>query len=147
MRRRLGIVVLVPAAAALIVGALGLLPEAAAAGSGPISVTPYQGFNAALARAPYVTDLTPTSAEGTWATTLSPPDTISWRGVAVCTADTATVPSTQPLSYPAAGALASVTAREFNVGSISEYQSSVELTGLAPSTTYCYRVYGPGRRR
>ena len=38
------------------------LPSALAAGPNPIPVTPFAGFNATLMRAPYVTDLTQTSA-------------------------------------------------------------------------------------
>jgi hypothetical protein len=144
VRSRLGIAVLALAAAALAVGALGLMPGTAAAAPGPIPVTPYSGFNAALTRAPYVTDLTQTSAEVNWGTSLSPLGTISWGTGGDCTTNSAPVPSTLPLSYPAAGTPATVTAREFTVGSVDEYQSSVELTGLAPSTTYCYRVYGAG---
>ena len=42
----------------------------AATTPGPVAVTPYSGFNALLTRAPYVTDLTQTSADVTWATTM-----------------------------------------------------------------------------
>ena len=42
---------------------------ATATGPGPIAVTPYSGFNPILTRAPYVTDLTQTSADVNWATT------------------------------------------------------------------------------
>jgi len=57
----------------------------------------------------------------------------------------ATVPSSLPNSYPAAGTPTSITAPEFNVVSgTNEYQSTVVLTGLTASTTYCYRPLGPG---
>src|SRR5712664_2506307 len=58
---------------ALVVLAAAALPAAAGAadhgsGPGPLPTTPYSGFNSVLARAPYVTDLTQTSAVVTWAT-------------------------------------------------------------------------------
>ena len=48
----------------------------------PIPVTPYSGFGAGLSRAPYVTDLTQTSAYVNWATTTSNPGSVQ---VAVAT--------------------------------------------------------------
>src|SRR3954452_13496351 len=48
----------------------------ASAGDTPVPITPYSGFNPTLARAPYVTDLTQTSAYVTWATTSQTPGSI-----------------------------------------------------------------------
>lgn len=126
------------------VGAWGLSAVEASASTTPLSVAPYSGFNPDLTRAPYLTDLTQTSVEANWATNQSALGTISWGPLGSCTANSETVPSSLPFSYPAAGTPSSVTAREFTVGSASEYQSSVQLSGLSPSTTYCYRVYGAG---
>src|ERR1019366_7249685 len=38
----------------------------------------------------------------------------------------------------------SITGRQFTVGSSSEFQSTVVLTGLTASTTYCYRIFSGG---
>ncbi|HEY5098133.1 MAG TPA: fibronectin type III domain-containing protein [Acidimicrobiales bacterium] len=124
------------------------LQSATAAGPNPIAVTPFAGFNATLTRAPYVTDLTQTGADVNWATTVSPvtnPGTLQWGPLGSCTAHTTTVPATLPNSFPAAGTPTSITGSAFSVVSgTNEYQSTVVLTGLSPSTTYCYRPLGPG---
>ncbi len=144
VRQRSGAAVLAIATGALALGALGLLSTATAVSVDPVPVTPYQGFNAALTRAPYLTDLTQTSVEVNWAMTPSAVGSVSWGPLASCTANTVKAPSTLPVSYPAAGTPPSVTGREFSVGSVHEYQNSVELSGLAADTTYCYRVYSGG---
>jgi Calcineurin-like phosphoesterase/Putative Ig domain len=136
-------VLVVVAVAATVVAAS--VQTAGAAGPAPIAVTPFAGFNASLTRAPYVTDLTQTGADVNWATTVSSPGTLQWGPLGSCTAHTATVPPALPNSYPAAGTPTSITNPEFNVVSgTNEYQSTVVLTGLSPSTTYCYRPLGPG---
>ncbi len=119
------------------------ITRVAAATDTPIPVTPYSGFDASLTRAPYMTDLTQTSVDVTWATTSSTVGTLKW-GTSTsgnCTANTVTVPSSLPLSYPAAGTPPSITGRQFTVGSTSEFQSTVAITGLTASTKYCYRVF------
>ena len=131
--------------ASIITVAVLPLQSALAAGPSPIAVTPFSGFNSSLTRAPYVTDLTQTGADVNWASTSSKPGTLEWGPLGDCTANLATVPSSLPDSYPAAGTPTSITNPEFNVVSgTNEYQSSVVLTGLSPSTTYCYRPLGPG---
>jgi hypothetical protein len=57
------------AAVAMAAAALPVTAWASGYGSGPgpIPTTPYSGFNPVLARAPYVTDLSQTSAVVTWA--------------------------------------------------------------------------------
>jgi len=105
-------------------------------GPGPIAVTPYGGFNTVLARAPYVTDLTQTSAVVTWATNPDIHGTLYYGPSGSCTANSIAVVSgmvTQvrvspnpPTTYPAR----------------YDYQSSVPITGLSPSTIYCYEVLG-----
>ena len=47
--------------------------HANAATDAPLPVTPYSGFDPSLTRAPYVTDLTQTSAYVNWATNSSSP--------------------------------------------------------------------------
>ena len=144
-RRRRVLPALVTVAAVMATVAVVPLTAATAAGPGPIAVTPFAGFNSTLTRAPYVTDLTQTGADVNWATTSSTPGTLEWGPLGNCTAHVATVPSSLPNSYPAAGTPTSITAPEFNVVSgTNEYQSTVVLTGLTASTTYCYRPLGPG---
>jgi len=133
-------------ATALGVGVLAtmvpVITDAGAASDTPVPVTPYGGFNPILTRAPYVTDLAQTSADVTWATTNASagPDTLEWGPSGSCTTNHLTVPSSLPLSYPAAGTPPSITGRQFTVGSISERQSTAVVTGLTASTKYCYRV-------
>jgi hypothetical protein len=107
-------------------------------GPGPLPTVPYSGFNPLLARAPYVTDLTQTSAVVTWATNPDIYGTLYYGPVGDCMASSVPVvsgmvtpvrvspnpPSTYPIRY--------------------DYQSSVPVTGLNPSTTYCYEVFGSG---
>ncbi len=117
-------------AAAIIAGAAATGPvrNAGAAGSAPVSVNPFSGFDSSLTRAPYVTDLTQSSADVVWGTLPSSDHgTLKWGPSGSCTSNTAQIAATQ----------------EFTVQSTSEDQSTVTLTGLAPSTTYCYRVYSP----
>ena len=61
-------------------------------GPGPIPVTPYSGFNPVLARAPYVTDLTQTSAVVTWATNPDIHGTLYYGPPGNCTANSVAVP-------------------------------------------------------
>jgi len=148
-RRRYGRSSAIALATIGIVATVAIFPlqSATAAGPNPIAVTPFAGFNATLTRAPYVTDLTQTGADVTWATTVSPvtnPGTLQWGPLGSCTAHTTTVPATLPNSYPAAGTPTSITGSAFTVASTTEYQSTVVLTGLSAGTTYCYRPLGPG---
>jgi len=130
-------------------------PPVGATGPAPVSVTPYSGFNPLLSRAPYLSDLTQTSVEVNWAETTSDPTLgayaslagyVAWgRAGTSCNANTAPVPSSLPTLVPASDTPASVTGREFTVGTVTpvtEYQSSVRLTGMSPGSSYCYRVFG-----
>jgi len=145
-RRFLPIVLIVAAttAAAIVVP----VQPALAAGLSPIPVTPLSGYNSTLLRAPYVTDLTQTSADVNWATSVSnvtSPGALQWGPLGSCTAHTTAVPAKLPNSYPAAATPTSITGSAYTVVSgSSEYQSTVVITGLSPSTTYCYRPLGPG---
>ncbi len=121
----------------------GAAPDAGAADA-PVSTTPYSGNDATLTRAPYVTDLTQTSAAVTWATLASAGSTggtLTWGTGTSCTANVVPVPQSLPTLVPAADSPSSATGRQFTVGSISELQSTAEITGLSPSTTYCYRIF------
>ena len=137
-------------AVAAVVGTFGAIfvPSASAAGPGPIPVTPFAGFNCTLMRAPYVTDLTQTSADVNWATSVSnvtSPGSLQWGPAGNCTAHLTPVPANLPNSFPSAGTPTSITGSAYTVVSgTNEYQSTVVLTGLSPSTKYCYRPLGPG---
>ena len=132
------------------------IPMLDASGAGvdqPLSVTPYSGFAPSLTRAPYVTDLTQNSAYINWATSSNIrgsvmvvpasggvcPTTVSWSPSAIG-ATTSLPGPVNPTS--AAGTMTgwafTVTG---NLGSTSEYQSSVPVGGLSPGTQYCYSVF------
>ncbi len=130
------------AALAIAAAAFVTLPVlgAGAAGGNPVSVTPYSGFNSLLSRAPYVTDLTQTSADVTWASTNSTAGTLKWGTGSNCTANTVSVPPNLP-TLVGGPSPTSATNRDFTVVSTTEWQSTVPITGLQASTTYCYRVY------
>ena len=128
------------AAVVLMAAALPATASASGYGSGPgpVLTTPYSGFNSALARAPYVTDLTQTSAVVTWATNPDILGTLYYGPLGNCTASSVPVVSgmisqvrvspNPPTTYPGR----------------YDYQSSVLVTGLTPGTTYCYEVFGSG---
>ena len=133
------------ALAAIVIAAVALpIAPAGAAGPGPIAVAPYSGYNSLLTRVPYLTDLTQTSVDVTWATTSSVAGAAEWGPLGSCTAHSTPVPSTLPSLVPRSGSPASATARQFTVGTVSEYQSTVVLSGLAPGSAYCYRVLSGG---
>jgi hypothetical protein len=146
-RRRLVAVALATAAITAAVFVATLEP-AFAAGPRPIPVTPFSGYNPTLLRAPYVTDLTQTSADVNWATSVSnvtSPGSLQWGPLGSCTAHTTAVPANLPNSYPTAGTPTSITGSAYTVvAGSNEYQSTVVISGLSPSTKYCYRPLGPG---
>jgi hypothetical protein len=87
------------------------------------------GVSALLTRAPYLTDLTQTSVQVTWATTRQSAEVVKYGPPGTCTAHSVT-----------SGTLGSPIA----VNGTTEYQNSVELTGLAADTRYCYRIASGG---
>jgi Calcineurin-like phosphoesterase len=123
----------------------------AAASDVPQSVTPYSGFDGSLTRAPYVTDLTQTSALINWATSSSTPGSVKVAPMAggTCPSSTTTWSSSAlavPTSIPLVSGGATTTPWAFTVTNganetINEYQASVPAQGLAPSTAYCYAVF------
>ncbi len=130
-----------------LVSVVWTLPHAVAAPDVPVAVTPFSGSDPTLARAPYVTDLTQTTADVTWATLASAgssPGTLTWGTGSNCTANTVPVPATLPTLVPSTDSPPSATGRQFTAGSVSEYQSTVQVTGLQASTTYCYRIFSAG---
>ncbi len=154
---------------ALVTGLLGLslvtspAPEAAAAGTDtPLAVTPYSGFDPSLSRAPYVTDLTQSSAYVNWATNSMTPGSVAWAPVgpggcptSVTTWSSAAVGATTSLPTAVLGGSAvtappSMSGWAFHVTngagiSTSEFQNSVEVSGLTPGTHYCYAVFSSNR--
>jgi Calcineurin-like phosphoesterase len=143
------------------VGALGLPGTVdaaqAAATDVPIAVAPYSGFNPSLTRAPYVSDLTQVSAYINWGTSSKTPGSVEAVAMTngVCPATVTTWSSSAkpvPTSLPgpvnptSSGSSSSMTAWTYSVvngagTTVHEYQSSVALTGLQPSTRYCYTVF------
>jgi Calcineurin-like phosphoesterase len=129
----------------------------------PVPVTPYSGASSTLTRAPYVTDLTQTSAYVTWATSSGTPGSIRvlpFQGGSCpsTTVTTWTSPSSSssvkpvPTSLPgpvnptSTATSSSMTGWAFSVTNgagttKSEYQASVLLSGLSAGTTYCYAVF------
>ncbi|GAA4244960.1 fibronectin type III domain-containing protein [Dactylosporangium darangshiense] len=84
------------------------------------------GADAQLARAPYLTDLTGTSVQVTWATTARSQGVVKFGQAGNCTA-----------SSVMSGALGS----PITVNGATRYQSSIRVSGLQAGATYCYRVY------
>src|SRR6202790_4417171 len=122
----------------------------------PLPVTQYSGFAPSLTRAPYVTDLTQTSAYINWATTSNKPGSVQVSPApgSSCPASTTTwSPSAAPVGtkLPApvnptsTGSPATLNTWQFSVvnraTSTSEYQASVDVSGLSPGTLYCYAVF------
>ncbi len=116
----------------------------------PIPVTPYSGFDPSLARAPYVTDLTQTSAYVNWATTSGTPGSVQFAPTTngFCPTQTTTwssaavgAPSSLPGPVNPTSPAGNMTSNTFTVGATTEHQWSVPLTGLTPGTQYCYAVF------
>jgi hypothetical protein len=132
---------------------VSLTATRAVAADTPLPTTPYQGFNPSLTRAPYVTDLTQTSAYVNWATTSDVPGSVAVvaAGAGGCPSSIAWSPSAigAPTSLPGpvnpTSPTGTMTGWQFTVtgatGSTLEYQASVPVTGLSAATTYCYTVY------
>ncbi|MFL6139092.1 MAG: fibronectin type III domain-containing protein [Frankiaceae bacterium] len=77
-----------------------------------------------LTRYPWLTDVTPTSARVTWASSVSSTGTVTWGPVGSCT-----------------GFQATATRKGITVNGVGEQQYAAAVTGLSPATAYCYRVY------
>lgn len=82
-----------------------------------------------LARAPYLTDLTQTSVEVVWATTAQGHGTLQWGPPGNCAQNTLTAGAFMQLNVAPTGYTR------------YDYQDTFTIGGLAPSTTYCYRVF------
>jgi chitodextrinase len=86
----------------------------------------FTGGLAGLTRAPYLTDLTTSSVQVSWATSTQNHGVVRYGPPGSCTANTVT---SLPLGNP------------ITVNGVTEYRNSVAVSGLAAGTTYCYRVY------
>ena len=109
--------------------AIGLLPiaplvPAAAAASFNAELASPQ-----LARAPYLTDLTQTSVVVTWATTVQGQGTLRWGPPGSCTQNTVAVGTFTQVNVAPTGYTR------------NDFQDTMTISGLAPSSTYCYRIY------
>ncbi len=136
--------------------ALPVLAATPAAADNPLGVAAYSGFGASLTRAPYVTDLTQSSAYINWATSSQTPGSVKVAAAAGGTcpgsisswdASAHPVPTSLPgpVNPTTSGTSSSMTGWAFTVtgnsGTTNEYQSSVDVTGLSSSTKYCYAVF------
>jgi hypothetical protein len=84
------------------------------------------GADARLTRAPYLTDLTASSVQVTWATSTQHRGVVKYGPTGDCAAKT--------VQSASSGV-------KFTVQTTAEYQNSIALTGLSAGGTYCYRVY------
>ena len=134
---------------------VGAVHPAQSATTGPLPVTPYSGNSPLLTRAPYITDLTQTSAYVNWATSSSVPGSLQIApvGAGGCPASTASwsaaagplaVPTQIPYLAPPSNATTTPWAFSVVNGAgttVKEYQASVLVNGLSPGTVYCYAVF------
>lgn len=108
-------------AAVLVCATLGLSAAAA--------VASLPGADAQLTRAPYLTDVTASSVQVTWATSTQSRGIVRYGPAGNCTANSVqSATSGSPIT----------------VGSVPEYQNSIAVTGLSAGTAYCYRVATAG---
>jgi chitodextrinase len=122
----------------LLVAAIGLGTIGIAIASGAAVV-----YGPSLTRAPYVSDLTQTSAEVNWATNTATLGSVEWGPLGNCAANKSVATNKLPPFQPDVDT-ANAEAPTFKVGSVSEHQSSVAVSGLSPGTSYCYSVFSGG---
>jgi chitodextrinase len=96
--------------------------------AGPASAS-LSGANAALTRSSYLTDLTQTSVQVSWATNAQYTGVVEYGPRGSCTANSV---------------IAGTLGTPITVGAVKEYQNSVTVTGLSPGTAYCYRITNTG---
>ncbi len=87
------------------------------------------GASSVLTRAPYLTDLTQTSMQVSWATSVQYTGVVQYGPPGNCTANSA---------------IAATAGAPITIGTVKEYQNSVTVSGLSAATTYCYRVTNTG---
>jgi hypothetical protein len=126
-----------------VVAGVGVLTVVdAGAASSPVYGT-YVPTNTTIERAPYVTDLTISSAEVNWAIGGKNPSPgyVEYGTGGSCTTHTVKplvngLPAFVPTQDTPAG-----TSYQVGVSGQSVYQDSVQVSGLTASTTYCYEVF------
>ena len=141
MRRATPVVWLVVACLGVAAGdtsGLALATAGYGSGPGPVATLAYAGYDPSLARAPYVTDLTQSSALVTWATNPRILGSLGYGQAGNCTATT--IPVTSGMVTPIRVSPNPTTTYPARW----DYQTSVSIAGLNPSTAYCYAVFGAG---
>jgi chitodextrinase len=108
--------------AAVFLAALGVVAARPASAS-------LSGASSVLTRAPYLTDLTQTSVQVSWATSAQYTGVVEYGPPGNCTASSS---------------IATTAASPITIGSVKEYQNSVTVSGLSAASTYCYRVTNTG---
>ena len=89
----------------------------------------FGGVSSELTRAPYLTDLTQTGVEVSWATASQYRGAVEYGPPGAC--------GTQRVISEQLG-------KPVTVGASREYMNDVALSGLSPNTTYCYRIFSAG---
>jgi chitodextrinase len=107
------------AAISVALGVLGASPAWAA----------LPGASSVLTRAPYLSDLTQTSVQVNWATSVQTTGVVEYGQPGNCTANSV---------------IATKMGSPVTINGVTEYPNSVLVTGLTPNTTYCYRVTNAG---
>ena len=82
-----------------------------------------------LARAPYLTDLTQTSVQISWATATEGHGTARWGTPGSCSQNLVSTGTFNQLNVAPTGY------------TLYDFQSTMTISGLAPASVYCYRVY------
>lgn len=106
--------------------AIGAVVAAHPAAAAPAGLA---GASAVLTRAPYLTDLTQTSVQVSWATSTQNVGVVQYGPPGNCTASSV---------------IATSAGSPITIGSVKEYQNSVTVGGLSASATYCYRITNTG---
>jgi len=119
---------------AAVLAALGLAAASPAAASAAApaaaaSAASLPGASPQLSRAPYLTDLTQTSVQVSWATSTQNTGVVQYGPPGSCTANSVT---------------AATNGAPITIGTVKEYQNSVAVTGLTAGTSYCYRITSTG---
>jgi hypothetical protein len=109
-----------------------LIVQATVAGLAGTASASLPGASSMLVRAPYLTDVTTRSVQVSWATTTQGRGVVEYARNGRCAASTATA---RQLGSP------------ITVNGVREFQNSVQISGLSPRTSYCYRVTTGGRNR
>jgi fibronectin type 3 domain-containing protein len=97
--------------------------------SAPPASADVSGFSSVLTRAPYLSDLTQTSVQVSWATNAQYQGVVQFGPPGNCTANSV---------------IATKMGSPITIGATTEWTNSVLVTGLSPATTYCYRITNTG---